>query len=100
MGLGIIALLLGMGAAGAGAYIGLATSRLLVSLPGGLPAMAPETVALAMFVTGALTMLLGILSIYRSTEDDSGDVGYGRLAGAIPGASRHAAGPAGRGKSA
>ncbi|CAH0310167.1 hypothetical protein [Roseomonas sp. CECT 9278] len=100
MGLGIIALLLGLGAAGAGAYIGLATSRLMVALPGGLPALAPETVAMAMVVTGALTMLLGVLSIYRSTEDDSGDVGYGRLAGAIPAAPRRAGGPAGKARRA
>lgn len=98
MGLGIVALLLGMGAAGAGAYIGLATSRMLVSLPGGLPAMAPETVALGMFMIGTLTMLLGIASICHAADDDGGDIGHGRLAGAIPGAARRGPRPGGRAK--
>jgi hypothetical protein len=68
MGLGIIALLMGLGAAGAGAYVGFGSNVMLVPLPAGLPAVAPETIALVMFVVGAITMLLGAVSIYRSSE--------------------------------
>ena len=96
MGLGIIALMIGMGCAGAGAYIGFATSRMLVALPAGLPAMAPETVAMAMFMVGALTMLLGILNIYHSTDDDSRQAGDGLFAGVTTGPALR--GPGGGGK--
>jgi hypothetical protein len=68
MALGIIALVLGLGSAGAGAYVGFTANRMLVPMPGGLPAMAQETVAIGMFVVGALTMLLGVVTIYRSNE--------------------------------
>lgn len=68
MALGIIAMMLGLSSAGAGAYVGLTANRMLVPMPGGLPAMAPETVALSMFLVGALTMLLGAVTIYRSND--------------------------------
>jgi hypothetical protein len=68
MGLGIVALLMGLGAAGTGAYLGFSASGTPVALPVGLPAAAPETLAIVMLVSGALTMLLGALSIYRSEE--------------------------------
>lgn len=68
MGLGIVALLMGLGAAGAGAYVGFTTNGVPVTLPGGLPAAAPETVAIVMLLSGALTMLLGAVSIYRSED--------------------------------
>lgn len=68
MGLGIIALLMGLGAAGAGAYVGFGSNGMMVSLPAGLPAAAPETIAIFMFVVGAITMLLGAVTMYRSNE--------------------------------
>ena len=68
MGLGIIAILMGLGAAGAGAYLGFGTNGLQLALPAGLPAVAPETVAILMFLSGAITMLLGAISIYRADE--------------------------------
>ncbi|MBR0673865.1 hypothetical protein [Neoroseomonas soli] len=68
MGLGIIAFLMGFGAAGAGAYVGFKTTGMLVPMPAGLPAAAPETIAICMFVIGAITMLLGAISMYRSNE--------------------------------
>lgn len=68
MGLGIIAFLIGLGAAGAGAYIGFGSSTAVVSMPAGLPAAAPETIAICMFLVGAITMLLGAISMYRSHE--------------------------------
>lgn len=69
MGLGIIAMLVGLGTAVAGAYVGVKTSRMLVTMPGGLPPMEPETVAMLLFTMGALTMLLGIVNIYRSADE-------------------------------
>ena len=42
MGLGIIALIIGLGAAGAGAYVGFATNGLPVALPGSLAGSSPE----------------------------------------------------------
>lgn len=68
MGLGIIAILMGLGAAGAGAYLGFGMSGFHLALPAGLPAVAPETVAILMFLSGAITMLLGAISIYRADE--------------------------------
>ena len=68
MALGIVAMLLGLGAAVAGAMIGLGFSSRLVTLPAGLPAADPETVAIGMFACGAVTMLLGIVSIYKAQE--------------------------------
>lgn len=68
MGLGIIALLIGLSAAGTGAYVGFATSGLPVALPGALAGTSPETVAIVMLVTGAITMLLGALNIMRSDQ--------------------------------
>jgi hypothetical protein len=68
MGLGVVAFLLGAAAAGAGAYVGFAANGVLVALPGGLPAMPPETVATGMLAVGLVTMLLGLLSITRANE--------------------------------
>jgi hypothetical protein len=68
MGLGVIAFLFGLGAAGAGAWVGFATQGAMVALPGGLPAMPPETLAIGMLALGLLTMLLGVLSIYKAQE--------------------------------
>lgn len=68
MALGLIAMTLGIGAAAAGAYVGFGTSARLVPLPGGLPALEAETVAISMVACGAITMLLGAVSIYRAHE--------------------------------
>ena len=68
MALGIIALLIGLGAAGAGAYLGFTTSGMPLILPGGLPATEPETIAIVMLVSGAITMVLGAVSIFREQE--------------------------------
>lgn len=68
MALGIVAMLLGLGAAVVGAMIGLGSSSRLVTLPAGLPTTDPETVAVAMFACGAITMLLGIVSIYKAQD--------------------------------
>ena len=68
MALGIVALLIGLGAASIGAYVGFGTTGLLVTMPAGLPPVSPETAAMVMFVCGAVTMMLGAMSIYRSAE--------------------------------
>ena len=68
MALGLFALMLGIGAAAAGAYVGFGIAARLVSLPGGLPALEAETVAISMFACGAITMLLGAVSIYKAHE--------------------------------
>lgn len=68
MALGLIALMLGIGAAAAGAYIGFGTSARMIPLPGGLPSLEAETMAISMVACGAITMLLGVVSIYRAHE--------------------------------
>lgn len=68
MVLGVVALLFGFGASAAGAYVGFGASGRLITLPAGLPAAEPETVALFMFACGAVTMLLGAISIYKAYE--------------------------------
>lgn len=68
MALGVVAMLLGLCAAVGGALIGLGSSARLVALPPGLPASDPETIAIAMFACGAITMLLGIVSIYKAQD--------------------------------
>jgi len=66
LALGILAMLIGLAAALGGAYVGLGTSARLVSLPGGLPAAPSETVAILMFTCGAITVLLGAISLYKA----------------------------------
>ncbi|WP_198376112.1 hypothetical protein [Neoroseomonas rubea] len=68
MALGIVAMLLGLAAAAGGALIGFGQTSRLIPLPGGLPAAEPETVAIAMFACGAITMLLGVVSIYKAQD--------------------------------
>lgn len=68
MALGIIALLIGLGAAGAGAYLGFGATGVQLALPGGQTAADPETIAIVMLVSGALTMVLGAISILRADQ--------------------------------
>lgn len=68
MGLGILAVLIGLGAAGAGAYLGFAASGMPVVLPGALAGASPETIAIGMLVSGAITVVLGAVNIVRSNE--------------------------------
>jgi len=58
----------GLGAAAGGAYIGFASTVRLIALPAGLPAAEPETVAIFLLACGAITMLLGAISIYKANE--------------------------------
>ena len=68
LALGIVAMLLGFAAAAGGALIGFGYASRLVPLPGGLPSADPETVAIAMFSCGTITMLLGVVSIYKAQD--------------------------------
>ncbi len=68
MALGVVAMLLGLGTVAGAAMIGLGSSTRLVALPPGLPMSDPESVAIAMFACGAITMLLGIVSIYKAQD--------------------------------
>lgn len=68
MALGMVALMIGLGAAAGGAYIGFGASARLIALPAGLPAVEPETVAIFMFACGAITTLLGAISIYKAHD--------------------------------
>ena len=68
MALGMVALMIGLGAAAGGAYVGFSASARLIALPAGLPAVEPETVAIFMFACGAITTLLGAISIYKAHE--------------------------------
>lgn len=68
MALGVFAFLIGLGTAAVGAYVGFVSNAMMIRLPAGLPDAAPETIAICMFVVGAITMLLGAISMVRSNE--------------------------------
>ncbi|MBR0653394.1 hypothetical protein GXW78_27335 [Roseomonas terrae] len=68
MAMGVVALLLGLAAAAGGAYVGLGGPSRLMSLPLGLPAAESGVVGLFMIGCGALTMLLGAISIYKAHD--------------------------------
>jgi hypothetical protein len=61
-------LFIGLGAAGAGAYLGFGTVGVPLALPGGQLAADPETLAIVMLASGALTMVLGAISILRGDQ--------------------------------
>lgn len=66
--LGVAALMIGLGTALGGAYVGFGSTGSSIALPAGLPPAAPETVAIFMFACGAVTVLLGAVSIYKAHE--------------------------------
>lgn len=66
--LGLVSLIVGFGAVAGGAYLGLGISTRLIALPGGLQATPSETVAIVMAGCGAITMLLGAVSLYKAHE--------------------------------
>lgn len=66
--LGIIAVIIGMGAVGAGAWLAYGSPMDLLTLPGGLPATEAHTVSVYLVACGAITMLLGAISLYRAQE--------------------------------
>lgn len=68
MGLGIVAMLIGLGTAGAGAYLGTAAGGVALTLPAGVPTADPGTISIALLVLGGVTTLLGAVSILRSHE--------------------------------
>lgn len=67
MMLGVIALILGFGAVAAGAYFTVYGGVRMISLPGGLAA-AGNIAGMFLAGSGALTTLLGGVSIYKSQE--------------------------------
>ncbi len=67
--LGLLALLVGIVASAGAAYLGLAASARFIALPGGLPAAHAETVAIVVFACGTITMMLGVMSLYRAYMD-------------------------------
>jgi hypothetical protein len=66
--LGLLALMMGLGATAGGVYLGMATSTRLVALPGGLAEAPSETVAIIMASCGAITMLLGVIGLHRAHD--------------------------------
>ncbi|MBR0670851.1 hypothetical protein [Neoroseomonas soli] len=66
--LGIIAILMGFGAIGAGIWLAYGDAVWMLTLPGGLPATESQTVSVYLVACGALTMILGALSIYKSQD--------------------------------
>lgn len=68
LALGLMALAVGLSAMAGGAYLAVGISTRLVSLPAGLPAAPSETVAIVLASCGSITMLLGIISLYRAHD--------------------------------
>jgi hypothetical protein len=68
MALGVLALLIGLAALVGGAYFGFGTSARLVAMPAGLPAAEAETVGMFLVACGAVTMMLGVVSIYKAND--------------------------------
>ncbi|MBR0682518.1 hypothetical protein GXW74_18650 [Roseomonas eburnea] len=66
--LGVIAILIGLSAIGAGAWLAYGNVVWLFALPGGLPAAEAQTISVYLVACGALTTLLGALSIYKSQD--------------------------------
>jgi hypothetical protein len=66
--LGIVAILIGLGAIGTGAWIAYGNSAAVFALPGGMPPAEGQTVSLYLVACGALTTLLGGFSIYKSQD--------------------------------
>lgn len=66
--LGLVALLIGLGATAAAAYVGLGPSGRILSLPGGLPSADAGTAAVVMAGCGVVTMLLGAISVYKAYD--------------------------------
>lgn len=66
--LGVIAILIGFGAIGTGAWIAYGNSAAVFQLPGGMPPAEGQTVSLYLVACGALTALLGGFSIYKSQD--------------------------------
>ncbi len=68
MALGVIALLIGLGTATAGAWLSFGSRARLVSLPAGLPTMEAETLGIIVLACGVVTMLLGVISVYKAYD--------------------------------
>ncbi len=68
LALGIIAMLIGMTAMGAGAWLAYGNASSLFQLPGGLPAAESHTVSMYLVACGAMTFVLGAFSIYKSHD--------------------------------
>jgi hypothetical protein len=68
LALGMIALVFGFAAVAAGAYIALYGGMPKIALPGGLAAADRDMVGMFLSAIGALTTLVGGVSIYRSQE--------------------------------
>jgi hypothetical protein len=66
--LGTVAILIGLGAIGTGAWIAYGNSAAVFQLPGGMPPAEGQTVSLYLVACGALTSLLGGFSIYKSQD--------------------------------
>lgn len=66
MTLGIVSLLTGLGAASLGVYVGFGVTGIPVAMPAGLPEISAETAAMVMLACGAVSMILGALSICSS----------------------------------
>ncbi|CAH0213536.1 hypothetical protein [Roseomonas sp. CECT 9278] len=66
--LGIIAMLIGLGAIVTGAWIAYGNTATMFHLPGGMPPAEGQTISLYLVACGALTTLLGGFSIYKSQD--------------------------------
>jgi hypothetical protein len=66
--IGIIAILIGICAAGAGIWIAYDQAGALLPLPGGMPAAEAQTISIYLVACGALTFLLGGFSIYKAQD--------------------------------
>jgi formate hydrogenlyase subunit 3/multisubunit Na+/H+ antiporter MnhD subunit len=66
--LGAIAILIGLGAAGAGAWLAYGHTASIMPLPGGLPAAESSMISIYLVACGALTMLVGAFSIYKAQD--------------------------------
>ena len=68
MALGVIAIIIGFGAIAAGIWLAYGNAVGMLALPGGLPATEAQTVSVYLVACGAVTMILGALSVYKSQD--------------------------------
>lgn len=66
--LGVVAILIGLCAAGAGIWIAYDQAGETLPLPGGMPTAEAQTISIYLVACGALTFLLGGFSIYKAQD--------------------------------
>lgn len=66
--LGLLGMLIGLGAIGTGIWLAYGDAAVVFHLPGGMPPAEGQTVSLYLIACGALSSLLGGFSLYKAQD--------------------------------